>query len=234
LTIDDWAEMVSDGRIEIELAGERVVLLAARALYWAAEATLFLADPHFGKSDSFQAAGLPVPSGATADDLVRLSRCLDETGAQRLVILGDFFHTRASQSGQVIEALEAWRRRHPTLSVTLIAGNHDRHAGPPPEGLNIESVGEPYVLGPFACHHEPPQQQSQTPTRYALAGHVHPVAALRDVDGTRLRLPCFHVGQSMTVLPAFGAFTGGHAVRAVRGDRIFALVDQGICEVRTA
>ncbi len=225
--------MVSDGRIEIDLAGERVVLLAARALYWAAEATLFVADPHFGKSDSFQAAGLPVPSGATADDLARLSRCLDETGAQRLIILGDFFHTRASQSEQVIEALEGWRGRHRTLSVTLIAGNHDRHAGPPPASLNIIGVCEPYLLGPFACHHEPPQRQSQVPTRYALAGHVHPVATLRDVDGTRLRLSCFHVGQSTTVLPAFGAFTGGHAIRARLGDRVFVVGPEDIAEIRT-
>jgi DNA ligase-associated metallophosphoesterase len=223
---------MSDGRIEINLAGERVILLAERALYWVSEATLFVADPHLGKSDSFQAAGLPVPSGATGDDLVRLSRCLDETGAQRLVILGDFFHTRASQSEQVIEALEAWRRRHRTLSVTLIAGNHDRHAGPPPASLNIANACEPYMLGPFRCHHHPPQDDNLFSAGYGLAGHQHPVAVLRDTDGTRLRLPCFHVGQSTTVLPAFGAFTGGHAIRARFGDRVFVVGPEDIAEIR--
>ena len=108
----------------------------------------------------------------------------------------------------------AWRQRHPALALTLVRGNHDRHAGDPAASLGIEMVDEPYTVGPFSfCHHP----DIDTPG-YALAGHVHPVYVL----ATRfesLRLPCFVVGTKRMVLPSFGAFTGGFATPRRR--RIF-------------
>lgn len=218
--------------LAIDLAGERLTLCAARALYWPRQATLFIADPHFGKTDSFQAAGLPIPGGATGDDLARLSHVLTATGAERLVILGDFFHTRASQSAEVIAALESWRRRHPALAILLVGGNHDRHAGPPPAALAIEPVVEPFSLAPFVCCHHPPAPLDTTLGGYALAGHEHPAVVLRDVDGTRHRFPCFHAGARAMVLPAFGSFTGGHTVRPRQDDRLFIVSDAFVHEVR--
>ena len=219
--------------VEVEVGGERVRLLGARGMYWARGATLFVADPHFGKADAFQAAGVPVPSGATAADLARLDACLAATGATRLVVLGDFFHAKASQSESVLDTLRTWRDHHPRLDVILVGGNHDRHAGPPPADLGIITVDEPFALGPFACCHHPPDALEPAPPGYALAGHLHPVAALRDVDGTRHRFPCFHVGARHAVLPAFGTFTGGHTIHPVRGDRVFVVCDGAVFAAAT-
>lgn len=202
--------------------------MAARALYWPRERTLFVADPHFGKAESFQAAGMPIPGGATRADLARLSTCIDATDAARLVILGDFFHTKESQSPAVLSALTTWRARHTELDVTLVRGNHDRHAGAPPDHLHVTLVDEPDTLGPFACCHQPPAYLDAPPAGYVLAGHEHPVAVLRDVDGTHHRFPCFHVGAAAAVLPAFGTFTGGHAIRAVKSDRVFVISGETI------
>ena len=52
--------------------------------------------------------------------------------------------------------------------------------------------------------------------------------ALRDVDGTQHRFPCFHVGVRHAVLPAFGTFTGGHTIHPVRGDRVFVVCDGAV------
>lgn len=215
-------------QIAVTVGGEEVRLLAARALYWPRGRTLFMADPHFGKAESFQAAGMPIPGGATEADLARLGACIDATGAARLVILGDFFHTKHSQSPAVLAALTAWRARHTDLGVTLVRGNHDRHAGAPPDHLCVEQVDEPWTLGPFACCHHPPAYLDTPPAGYALVGHEHPAALLRDVDGTRHRFPCFHVGVTTAVLPAFGTFTGAHAIRAVKGDRVFVISGEAI------
>jgi metallophosphoesterase superfamily enzyme len=141
------------------------------------------------------------------------------------------FHTRASQSPGVLSALAEWRRQHPAIGVTLVLGNHDLHAGPPPATLAIDCVAEPYALEPFVCYHHPPETQRLAKRSYALAGHLHPAAMLRDADGSRLRLPCFHVGERAAVLPAFGTFTGGHAVRPRAGDRVFVLAEGIIAEV---
>jgi uncharacterized protein len=49
-----------------ELAGELLEMRADRTLYWPRRQTLVLADPHFGKTEAFRRAGLPVP-GDSAD-----------------------------------------------------------------------------------------------------------------------------------------------------------------------
>lgn len=47
----------------------------------------------------------------------------------------------------------------------------------------------------------------------------------------RLRLPCFRVGAPVGVLPAFGAFTGGHPVRPAAGERLFVADGESVHEL---
>ena len=57
--------------------------------------------------------------------------------------------------------------------------------------------------------------RSRATGAYVLAGHLHPCVVLGGRAHQRLRLPCFHFGAQVGVLPAFGAFTGMHALRPV-------------------
>lgn len=217
--------------LHIEVVAETLALLAERAIFWPRTATIFIADPHFGKTDSFQAAGVPIPGGATGADLARLSACITTTGAKRLIILGDFFHSHASQSAQTLAALATWRTQHASLAITLVPGNHDRHAGAPPPELDITCVAEPYDLAPFLCCHHPLADDDGARQGYVLAGHVHPAVVLRDADGSRHRFPCFQIGRQAAILPAFGTFTGGQAIRPHVGERIFVVYPGSIREV---
>ena len=56
-----------------------------------------------------------------------------------------------------------------------------------------------------------------------LAGHVHPAAVLSGRGHDRLRLPCFHFGPAVGVLPAFGAFTGMHVLPRGPQDRVYVV-----------
>jgi hypothetical protein len=47
----------------------------------------------------------------------------------------------------------------------------------------------------------------------------------------RLRLPCFHLGTAVGILPAFSAFTGGVDMKRRPGERIFAIADEAVVEV---
>jgi hypothetical protein len=71
--------------METEVAGERVVLLAERALFRPATGELLVADAHWGKAATFRAAGIAVPGGTTADGLARLDSALERTGADEIV-----------------------------------------------------------------------------------------------------------------------------------------------------
>lgn len=199
------------------IGGTEVVLLAGKALYWPEGRTLCVADTHFGKAASYRALNQPVPAGTTAHNLASLDRVLAIQETDRLVVLGDFFHAPSSKSQAVIEALTAWRRRNQRLALVLIRGNHDQHSGDPPPELEVEVATEPRLMGPFALRHTP----AHHPTHYVLAGHTHPTIRLRGKGKERFRLPCFQVEDRMTVLPAFGQFTGGHAVRKSVGTRYF-------------
>jgi DNA ligase-associated metallophosphoesterase len=225
------------GAAHLEWAGEALVLLPERALWWPAERTLFVADLHLGKGDVFRAAGIPIPSGTTRDDLTRLADLVRGLDARRVVVLGDFFHGAASQSPEVLAHLLAWREAVGQVEAILVRGNHDRHAGDPPPETGFAAVEAPLGVGPFALRHEPvPHAAAADSTggegrSYTLAGHLHPVVRLEGAGRDRLRLPCFWVQPAQIVLPAFGAFTGGARIEPRRGDRVFVSGPDGVLPV---
>jgi DNA ligase-associated metallophosphoesterase len=200
------------------VAGTPVVLHPERAVELPADAVLVIADLHLGKAAALRAHGIPVPPGGTRDDLARLDRVLDRTGARHLVVLGDLGHSRHAWEARAAAPFAAWRVSRPALAITLVRGNHDRHAGDPPATLAITTVDPPARLGPFALHHEPPDAPGAGP---ALSGHLHPTLSITGRGRQRLRLPCFVQRGDSLLLPAFSAFTGGGAWRPAPGDRPF-------------
>lgn len=212
----------------IHLAEEALWLLADKAVYWPARKCLLIADAHFGKASAYHSLGQPVPQGTTTANLQRLDRLLAAFPGAQVIFLGDFLHGPGSHASGTLNALRAWRERHAGVALTLIRGNHDKRAGDPPGDLNIEVVTEPLLMGPFALQHEPDAHASH----HVLAGHVHPVYRLRGKGRQTLRLPCFLIGNQVSLLPAFGAFTGGYSVTQEEGSRIFVIGDQEVWPVR--
>lgn len=212
---------------EVRVAGETLLLLPEKAVYWPRERMLIIADIHFGKAAAFRALGVPVPRGTTSENLAGLDALVARHEARQVAFLGDFLHARAAHASSTQLAMLAWRGRHPGLGLILVRGNHDLHAGDPAEALGIALVDEPHAIGPFSfCHH--PDLDAPG---YALGGHVHPVYVL----ATRfdaLRLPCFVVGEDRMILPSFGSFTGGHAVKPGPGERIFVTSGDAVHSVR--
>lgn len=212
--------------MQLQLENACLLLLPQRALYWPAQRMLVIADIHFGKAATFRTLGVPVPAGTTSDNLAALDILLGLHAVDTVVFLGDFLHAKAAHAVATLAAIRCWRARHPRLHLTLVRGNHDDRAGDPPADLRIMVVDEPYVIAPFAlCHH--PQHSL---LGHVLAGHVHPVHHLT-AGADALRLPCFVVGTRTTVLPSFGAFTGGHAVTAASGEQIFVIADDRVFAV---
>lgn len=206
------------------MAGTRLGLLPERVAYWPDEAALLVADAHFGKAASFRRLGVPVPEETTARALTRLAGAVDRTGAQRVIFLGDLLHSALAKAPGTVDAVARWRAARPALRWTLVVGNHDRRAGRMPEDWGVEIVDTALSIGPFALAHEPDPQAG----RYTLCGHVHPGVVFGARGHDRIRLPCFHFGPSLGVLPAFGEFTGLHVLRRGEGDRVFVVADDQV------
>lgn len=208
----------------VKLAGAELWLLADKAIYYPEQRALLIADVHFGKAAAYRKLGQPVPHGTTQNNLQRLDELLSAYPCDRLIFLGDFLHAPESRAPATLEAIAAWRCRHPTLQITLIRGNHDKRAGDPPLELAIETVPEPLLMGPFALQHEPHPH----PSHHVLAGHVHPVYHLQGRGRQRLRLACFYLHEGVSLLPAFGAFTGGYKVERDQHSRIYVVGDGAV------
>lgn len=221
------APAVALSAIDIEVAGERLTCFADRALYWPRERMLLVADAHIGKAASFRKAGVPLPPGSTSKTLARLTAAIVATGAEQIVFLGDFLHSKEGRAPQTLQRVAEWRERHQQLTLTLIRGNHDDRAGDPPESLGIDCVDEPYTHGPFAlCHHPDPQDCG-----YVLGGHIHPAVHMSGgLD--HARLACFWFGERVGVLPAFGEFTGTYPVRPASRDQVIVVADGAVVKVR--
>lgn len=216
--------------MEIVLAGARLRLLAQRAVFLPEHATLLIADAHIGKAVSFRKLGVPVPSGTTAAALDTLTALLETTAAEHIVFLGDLLHSVRSRAADTLAVVARWRERHAGVALTLVRGNHDRHAGDPPADWRVACVDEGLRLGPLALMHHPDPVDGA----YVLAGHVHPAALVGGRARDRLRLPCFHFGASVGVLPAFGGFTGMHVLPRGPGDRVYVIAGDEVRALNSA
>lgn len=201
------------------VAGETLLLLAERAMYWERTGTLFIADPHFGKAAAFRAGGVPVPRGTTTENLRRLDAAIVRTRANRVVFLGDFLHAREGRAPETLRVLNEWRARHAAMEILLVRGNHDARAGDPPPELAIRCEHGPVLEPPFVFAHHP----ATSDDGYVLCGHIHPGVWLHGAGRQFERLPCFWVGARTAVLPAFGEFTGLASVEVVEGDRVWVV-----------
>lgn len=205
-----------DDALRLELAGETMLLLGERALFWPARQRLVIADLHLGKSHVFRQAGIAVPRGATHDDLRRLDDLIALTDARALWIVGDVLHGPAGQAAWR-DAWLHWRQRYAALEVAALTGNHDRALAQ--AAMRVYQLGHEHVDGPFLFRHLPAPDAGG---RHVIAGHLHPQAR---VPGVPRRWPAFWLRPGMTVLPAFSAFTGGGVVEAAAGEGLVACVE---------
>jgi DNA ligase-associated metallophosphoesterase len=202
----------------IEVAGERVDLLPERAAWWPGARTLLVADLHLGKEHA--AVGMGVPGTVLEETLTRLAGCIAETGADRVIIVGDLLHAALGTTPEVVDRVAAWRRGI-GADLVLVAGNHDRGIKAVAAEWAITLSGTVLIDGPMRFIHDPDDGVADV---YTWAGHLHPavrVSAGRD----SLRLPCFRVGERVGVLPAFSMFTGGSTSLFRGGDQSWAIAE---------
>jgi uncharacterized protein len=216
---------------EHRAGGARLQPLAERALWLPEPGLLLVADAHIGKSQSFRRLGVPVPEATTEGTLARLDAAMARcAGLRGIVFLGDLLHAARGRGAATLAAVAEWRHRHAALTLTLVRGNHDGHAGDPPLEWGVDCVDEPWLHpalpGLALAHHPEP-----VAGRYVLAGHLHPAVLLGGRAHQRLRLACFHFGPAVGVLPAFGEFTGMHVLPRSARDRVFAVADGTVVEL---
>ena len=192
-----------------DFCGDELALTSSGAVYWPRERALLVADLHLEKGSFFARHGQFVPPYDSRETLDRVARGIKETGARRVITLGDNFHdsdgsTRLEE--RACGMLEALTR---AVDWVWITGNHDPDMEARCGGTLVEEVE---LAGVILRH-----RAKKGETRPELSGHYHPRVQL-NVQRRRIRRPCAVVSEHVTpegrrsgrmILPAFGAYTGG-------------------------
>lgn len=200
--------------VPLSFAGGEWLLTEGRALYWPRERALLVADLHLEKASFFAQHGQPLPPYDSRETLERVALAIRETGARRVITLGDNFHDARGATRLEPHAcgmLEALTR---AVDWVWITGNHDVGS----DGSLAEArcggtlVDELELAGVILRHQAKPGE-----TRPELSGHFHPRLQLT-VQQRRIVRPCAVVSANENadgtrsgrmILPAFGALTAG-------------------------
>ena len=189
------AEDLSERHASLVVAGQRLLLDPAGALYEPRAGALVVADLHLEKGSSFARRGMMLPPYDTAATLARLTQVVMRLRPRVVIALGDSFHDRdagerlGAEDAAKISALQAGREW------IWISGNHDPQISPRVGGERHEEMR----LGGLTLRHEPSARESHG----EVAGHLHPVAVI----GGRRR--AFVTDGMRLLAPAFGAYAGG-------------------------
>lgn len=207
-----------------EIEGQELWLLPERAIYWPAQRALFIADTHFGKVSHFRKHGIKVPEEAARTNLLRLEKLLLATHAKSVYFLGDLFHSELNREWLGFKQVIAL---FPQTEFHLIGGNHDILDELSYYRARLTYHPEGLALGPFFLSHEPLDESNG----FNLCGHIHPGVILKGHGRQSLRLACYYFNHRQGILPAFGEFTGTHALKVKKGDKVFVIAESRVIEV---
>lgn len=242
--------------IIVQFQEEELLLSAQRVLYYPSEKTLVISDVHLGKAGHFRRYGIPIPTKVNLDNLSRLSQVITQFNPEKLLFLGDLFH---SETNSEWDDFEQWRRHYSSLSMTLLLGNHELYSAQKYEDLGLQVLSHLDVNNIRFLHHkeapntpdhgtqsatrtsvyEPendPQQMdpmNSSPMKGWISGHLHPGIKIQGKGRQRIILPCFVQYTAQLVLPAFGTFTGLHLITS-KTPKIIAIAENELIQVHQA
>jgi len=209
--------------MQIDLLNEKVELLPQKAIWFKARKLLLIADLHFGKINHFRRSGIPVPVKANDKNTELLINLLNQTKPDRIVFLGDLFHSHYNEEWEVVGQI---RKHFSACSFELVLGNHDILSELQYQRHSMIVYPSELKIGDFVFTHEPMDTVSKGV--YNLSGHLHPGVQLQGTGKQSITLPCFYFGKQQGILPAFGSFTGLAKVSPKKEERIFIIAEDKI------
>ena len=178
-------------------------MLPSRALFLPQTKELLICDVHLGKAEYFQQNGIPLTNNSDENNFTRIESIVRKYSPEKLIILGDLFHSKYSISKTLQKRVEDLPEQLKT-NVELVLGNHD-------VGCNIKNIKILDIRKNknITLSHEPLNLADNKSLN--ICGHYHPKLYLKN-NGDKLSLRCFAMDtkKNNLYLPAFGDLTGGY------------------------
>ncbi len=182
-------------------------LLPSKALLLPQTNELLICDIHLGKADYFQQNGIPLTNNSDEHNLSRIKNIVKDYNPNKLIILGDLFHSKYSISESLKSKVENLSESI-NIKIELIIGNHDI-------GCKVKNISflEYKRSSNFIFSHEPIVKFENNTLN--ICGHYHPKTFLKN-SKDKLSFKCFAMDEKNNILylPAFGDLTGGFPCRS--------------------
>ena len=178
-------------------------MLPSKALFLPETKELLICDVHLGKAEYFQQNGIPLTNNSDENNFSRIKKIVKKYSPDKLVILGDLFHSKFSIDKTLQKKVEDLPELLKT-NIELILGNHD--VGCDIKNLKIFNTRKTKNL---SFSHEPVNSEDNKTLN--IRGHYHPKIYLKN-NGDKLSFRCFAMDMKKNTLylPAFGDLTGGY------------------------
>ena len=178
-------------------------MLPSKALLLHQTNELLICDVHLGKAEYFQQNGIPLTNISDKQNLLRIKNIVKKHSPDKLIILGDLFHSKYSISQSLKSRVEHLSESL-NIKIELIVGNHDK-------GCKVKNISllDYKKSGNLIFSHEPIGKFENDILN--ICGHYHPKAFLKN-SKDKLSFKCFAMDEKNNILymPAFGDLTGGY------------------------
>jgi DNA ligase-associated metallophosphoesterase len=191
-------------------------------MYWPEQKMLIVADLHLGKIDHLRKHGSALPDLSNAVDYIHLEQNIAEFKPEKLIFLGDLFHSTLNKSWFIFEQ---WAQRQP-VDFTLVVGNHDIIPVKRFEDLGF-SIEYYLDIAGFSLTHIPEENENL----FNLSGHIHPGFKLRGKGRQQIKLSCFYQKANQMILPAYGSFTGNYYIKPEKDEHVYVLTEDSVLKV---
>jgi len=180
-----------------------IEMLPSRALFLPQTKELLICDVHLGKAEYFQQNGIPLTNNSDENNFTRIETIVRKHSPEKLIILGDLFHSKYSISKTLQKKVEDLPELLKT-NVELVLGNHDIGCS-----INNIKIFDIKKNKNITLSHEPLNLADNK--KLNICGHYHPKLYLKN-NGDKLSLRCFAMDtkKNNLYLPAFGDLTGGY------------------------
>ncbi len=215
--------------MKVGIYSDEVYLFPQKAMFLKRWNVLLIADLHLGKINHFRRSGIPVPQKANYKNTEMLISILQQTKPDRLIFLGDLFHSHYNEEWEVLGQI---RKHFKACSFELVVGNHDILSNVQYERHDVVMHRDELVINNFLLTHEP--MPGVPEGFYNLCGHIHPAVTLRGSGKQSVTLPCFYFTKNQGILPAFGSFTGTARIVPAKEDRVYAIANNRIFDYSNA
>ena len=183
---------------KIIFANKEFILQKDGSVYWPDKKSLILGDLHLEKSSYFAKLGNFLPPYDSFETLNKLEKSLNKLNVNKIILLGDIFHDKEGIKRLNKKLLKYLDYICKKFDVIWLVGNHDGIDRP-----KDAKFCKKYKIDNINFNHK-----SSKNTMNELSGHYHPKATLK-LFKTKISKPCFLIGKSKIILPAYGSFTGG-------------------------